>query len=252
MPEIRIYRRDIRRRYGEMFTNVMNMHDVAIMRQFLEEFFRPDCQVIRIIAPKNQMTLKILQSASLNKPMTARNEMLFEYYFVCEMMPDSVMQLTESQVRVRQGAAGSLVVAKSLIKGTQLFTAKPTQQLTRNETFIFDMEDEDKMMSNIEDLNEFHSNSGNTPLSSMYPEDAASNMNSVDETSTVSSFDDISKLDLSELDTISKEGVDLDPLSPPIEKLSELLLIMVLDETNRVKEFHIEDFPLSENQTWTA
>eukprot|EP01040_Poterioochromonas_malhamensis_P011680 gene11680-12746_t len=113
------------------------------------------------------------------------------------------------------------------------------------EDFEAELEEEDKLTSNVEDLSEFNSNCVNTSFSSMYPEDTAFTMNSVDETSTISSFDDASKLDLSELDAIYKEA-ELDPLCPPIEKLSELLLIMVLDETNRVKEFQIEDFPLSE------
>eukprot|EP01040_Poterioochromonas_malhamensis_P010223 gene10223-11120_t len=107
-------------------------------------------------------------------------------------------------------------------------------------------EEEDKMTTNVEDLKELNSNSGNTPFSSMYPEDEAFRLNSVDEASTVSSFDDATQLDFEELDALGREAVDLDPLSPPIEKLSELLLIMVLDETNRVKEFHIEDYPLLE------
>ena len=34
MPEIRILRRDIRRRYGEMIVNVANSHDMNLMLQF--------------------------------------------------------------------------------------------------------------------------------------------------------------------------------------------------------------------------
>ncbi len=244
MPEIRIYRRDIRRRYGEMFTNVINMHDVAIMRQFLEEFFRPDCQIIKVLSSKHQIP-KFKPCAVLNKPMTTRHEMLHDYYYSCEMMPDSTMQLLESQVRVRQGAAGSLVVAKSLIKGTKLFAVKLIQQLTRNDTFILEEEAEEKMMmSTFDDLSGVECNYADTPSSSSsYTEDAAVSMNLADDSSSV---DGTSKLDLTELDTINNHEVQLDPLNPPIETLAELVLVMVLNETNRVKELHVEHYPLSE------
>ncbi len=37
MPEIRILRRDIRRRYGEMIVNVANSHDMNLMLQFCND-----------------------------------------------------------------------------------------------------------------------------------------------------------------------------------------------------------------------
>ncbi len=53
--------------------------------------------------------------------MSGAKELLKEYSYHCEMVPDSVFHLQESYVRVKQGYGGSVVTAKWLSKGTQMF-----------------------------------------------------------------------------------------------------------------------------------
>jgi hypothetical protein len=116
MPEIRILRRDIRRRYGEMLLNVANTHDPSLFEKFIEDIFHPDCQIIRN-QPSRSSASNLIIGLVYNKfaPMefvSGTQDLLKEYSYHCEMVPDSVFLLQESYVRVKQGFGGSVVTAK--------------------------------------------------------------------------------------------------------------------------------------------
>lgn len=189
MPEIRILRRDIRRSYGEMFTNVINNHDTELYQKFIDEFFRPDCKVIRSLPP-HEIT-KAFELVVWNGDRNGLEELLLGFVFSCEIMPDSIFQMQETQVRVRQGVKGSLVMTKSLVRGTRLFLVEPTDP-----------------------TNETQNNS--LPSSSQCIE--AGNYRKA--------F-----------------------IFPPVETTSEHVIVMVLDEMYRIREFHIECLSVYDNPT---
>ncbi len=168
MPEIRILRRDIRR-YAEMLLNVANAHDPSLLQRLVEEIFHPDCEIIRS-GPFRSRPSKLIVSFVYNKLdpvelVSGAKELLKEYSYHCKMVPDSVFLLQESIVRVKQGYGGSVVTAKWLSKGTQMFQI---------------------------DVNE-----------------GQSQYNCV-------------------------------PIATPIETMVELRFVLVLDEMNYIKQFHID------------
>lgn len=126
MSEIRVYRNDIRRRYSEMFLNVSNHHDLQLFKKFLDEFFKPDCQVIQVTPFDHELSRVIGQiiRKGVDKALTSLEEFFYAYALHIEMRPDVIVKLKESQVRVRQGYRGSVVVTKFLMKGTQIMTVQ--------------------------------------------------------------------------------------------------------------------------------
>ncbi len=129
MPEIRVLRRDIRRRYAEMIVNVVNSHDVSLLQKFCHEMFRADCQIIRPNPPPNQISKVIAelvyQEGSHYCRCSGFDYLFSEYSFHYEMMPDCIFLLQESSVRLKQGFGGSIITLKLSSKGTQTFLIEP-------------------------------------------------------------------------------------------------------------------------------
>ncbi len=50
IPSIRILKRDIRRKYVQMISNVMNSHDVSLFSSFIDEFYHPNFLYFSFIA----------------------------------------------------------------------------------------------------------------------------------------------------------------------------------------------------------
>ncbi len=125
MPEIRILRRDIRRRFGEMIANVVNSHDISLLRQFCNDMFRPDCQIIRLNPPPNLVSRVIAElvyeEVSRYSNFSGFHSLVDEYTFHYEMIPDFVFLLQESHLRLKQGFGGSVVTMKFSSRGTQTF-----------------------------------------------------------------------------------------------------------------------------------
>lgn len=226
MPEIRILRRDIRRRYAEMFINVANNHDLTLMERFFEEFCRPDCKVVRVLSPNEQFekTMKLLTLKNIDHTVSDLKDMIHAFAFNYEMMPDTIFRLTGCQVRVRQGVSGSVVIAKSRVKGTRLFIAEETGISSEESS------------SSSDDAS--YSSNCSSPVTT--PQSPASLSSSSSLTSTSPHNIKI------ENSSVANRRHRWIPVTPPVETSSEGFFILMLDQTHHIQQFHFEYITQSE------
>ncbi len=137
---------------------------------------------------------------------------LKEFLYACalnlEMRPDTIARPQEAQVRVPQGYRGSVVVTKSLMKGTLIMTV---QKNPRQEICNYQMPNVDSLQGEYVPLYEV----------------------SIDSSCSESKR--------------RKVDVPWTPVIPPIETIGEMIFLMTLDEANQVQQFHLEYHPISEN-----
>ncbi len=125
IPAIRIFRRDIRRKYAEMLTNVLNSYDLDLHRRFLQEFGNPDLiQVFRSYPPD---LLEKLSRKPHNVGIDSLIEGISRQYLA---IPDIVFQLSDVKVCQRLNTPGSKIVASSMVRGTMLYSIVRTQKYT--------------------------------------------------------------------------------------------------------------------------
>ncbi len=211
MPELRILRHDIRRKYGEMFVNVTNSCDLVLMRRLFGEFVRPDC-VIDCGTPKSNI---YHQCHSTNSGDIER--FLHAFAMTCEMMPDHVLRLQECQVRTRQGAQGSIVILTTLATCGQPFNPNSLQiQRTQNKL--------------KHDRNDNHNNSSSTLH---IPQSDSSNE---------SSQPLLLPLSLNK----AGERYELTLAPNPVEIVASICFILVLDENHFIRQMIIENKLISE------
>jgi hypothetical protein len=124
-PELRILRRDIRRRYGEMFMNVMNSHDIGLFSRFVRHFCIPTCQSWEInstcsadVEARTATPLLLAHHMGNSVEIIQRTRVLFE------MVPDLTVRFSNVQVTVATNDKGSKVSADITIIGTHLFNPK--------------------------------------------------------------------------------------------------------------------------------
>mmetsp|Transcript_20138 Transcript_20138/g.21885 ORF Transcript_20138/g.21885 Transcript_20138/m.21885 type:complete len:272 (+) Transcript_20138:14-829(+) len=130
MPELRVMRHDIRRKYGEMLVNVTNNCDIFLLSKFFADFGRPDCDIASITPVGSEVRRNI--DLVLFNGQDRENIKIRDFLDIMntsfQMMPDQVVRLLESQVRVRQGTQGSVVMFKVLAKGSKAFSIYPMQE----------------------------------------------------------------------------------------------------------------------------
>mmetsp|Transcript_20258 Transcript_20258/g.22003 ORF Transcript_20258/g.22003 Transcript_20258/m.22003 type:complete len:291 (-) Transcript_20258:120-992(-) len=209
MPEIRVYRRDIRRKYSEMFLNVINNHDLVLLGKFIDEFFRPECQVIQVTPLDNEFSKVIEQviHKGVGRSVSGLKEFLYACALNLEMRPDTIVRPQEAQVRVRQGYRGSVVVTKSLMKGTLIMTV---QKNPRREICKYQMPYVDSLQDEY------------VPSYELYTDPSCSQSKR------------------------RNADVPWTPVIPPVETIGEMIFLMTLDESNQVQQFHLEYHAISE------
>ncbi len=110
----RLLKSDIRRNYAQMFTNVINAYDGALMRRFVTEFCIPNVQLIDF-APEN---------IPYGLPPLAHQigmKNILKYWASNSMViPDFVCQTQSVQLCVDPSTNRSRVVCKTLFKGTKV------------------------------------------------------------------------------------------------------------------------------------
>ena len=140
MPAIRIFRRDIRRKYAEMLNNVLNSYDLELHRRFLEEFGNPD--LIQIIFQSYPADLfEKLSYAPRIEGIDSLVESIGRQYLT---VPDIAFQLSDVKVCQRLNTPGSKVVATSMIRGTMLYSIVPTQRSIQDNDHELSSEKEDR------------------------------------------------------------------------------------------------------------
>lgn len=114
-PQIRIFRRDIRRKYATMFNNVVNSHDSSLLSQFLKEFAVPHFEALEEIPENLEIKLyrmKVIQGQDQFVRMLGLNYL---------MMPDSFFRLTDVKVCQTLNISGSRIILHSEMTGTMLY-----------------------------------------------------------------------------------------------------------------------------------
>ncbi len=117
MPELRILKRDIRRSYPDMLNNVMNSHDVNLFSSFVDRFYSGECTMVQIFpenAPACFNSIKI-QGAEALKRKQRMNDLV---------TPDSVINVSNSQVCKRLHENGSRVLGNFDVAGTGIYLPK--------------------------------------------------------------------------------------------------------------------------------
>lgn len=127
IPAIRILRRDIRRKYGEMLMNVLNCCDLDLHRKFLNEFAVPHLSQHFLVFPP-EMLARFHFSPQF-QGIEAMIESFRRQYMVT---PDITFQLSEVQIYKRLNTPGSRIVAKSYVRGTILYSLIPSEQLVED------------------------------------------------------------------------------------------------------------------------
>lgn len=110
LPNLRIVKRDFRRRYTEMYNNVMNNHDADLLDRFLRDFCTPECRFV------------INMPAGVSPPVQQGIEQIVRYTMQASVtMPDNFQALSNSKIHVALGTPGSRIISTVLFKGTVLF-----------------------------------------------------------------------------------------------------------------------------------
>ncbi len=122
IPEIRIFRRDIRRRYVEMFNNVLNSYDLELHRRFLKEFGNPNLTQVLKSFPVD--LIKKLNREPRVEGIDSLVEAFGKEYLA---VPDIVFQLSNVKVCQSLNTSGSKIVATLIVRGTMLYSIAPTE-----------------------------------------------------------------------------------------------------------------------------
>ena len=127
----RILKRDIRRDYGTMLTNVVNSGDYDLVKQFYTQFFSPNLQSVTRETPYNDFNPLVKMSFCVDHTI---HDILRTY----QTLPDIVFQLENAQIIRKKHERGSIVKLSFQIKVTPLFAQElPIDiQLTEKEKDI--------------------------------------------------------------------------------------------------------------------
>ncbi len=231
MPEIRIMRHDIRRKYGEMFANVTNYHNLALFKGFFDDFFRPDCPIIKVSPSNNEVDKNILFILFDGK--TRESISIKEFLQIKDasfrMVPDQILRLQECQVRTRQGSQGSVILMKGVLKGTKVLSAYPLRRNQGDSLSSMDEKQVDSLCSNSPSISSSSSSDeGVSPLSSM--------------SLSVSS----SPLKIQSDGDKNDRRYYLELAAVPLESVAAVAIIMVLDENHYIRQFFVEYRCISE------
>jgi hypothetical protein len=125
MPTLRVLKRDIRRKYNEMWCNTINNHDPSLVAKFFTEFAMPNIRMTTAGPdPQNPCYATYMEEkVRTRKPemMVGTDDIVKGMVVAFHMTPDLIVRMERSQVRVREGDSGSVVVADFEMRGTQVF-----------------------------------------------------------------------------------------------------------------------------------
>jgi len=110
LSELRIVKRDIRRRYIEMYNNVMNIHDHSLLSRFLNDLCTPTCSYIISLPGHNLLAVKRGIKEIFLHAMESQLK-----------IPDGVQCLTDGKIHVSLGKPGSRIISSISFRGTVLY-----------------------------------------------------------------------------------------------------------------------------------
>ncbi len=117
IPSLRILKRDIRRKYVEMISNVINSHDPTLFSSFIDEFYHHNCSSTHTF-PNN--------AESFFRPHLLKGKESLKSFHTstCHLLPDGVVRHSENQICKRLNESGSRIVGKVETTGTMIYLPK--------------------------------------------------------------------------------------------------------------------------------
>ena len=124
MNGLRVLRSDIRRKYPEMYTNVMNSLDGKLISQFFQKFCSNN--IIYECIKKEQCEIGKFAAALVPKPVVGISSLIpfMVTFFTPTIFADMVLRLKSSKVIVTQGVPGSRIVAQDHSEMTMLYSVE--------------------------------------------------------------------------------------------------------------------------------
>lgn len=119
IPELRIVKRDIRRKYPEMMLNVMNSHDIKLLESFYDTFTVPNVEVIDRDAPAS-----VYEDYQWPKYSKGTQRYLQAMNMSFQLFPDAVFYLEDVQISVILRERGSRITGKIRAVRTQVHGIK--------------------------------------------------------------------------------------------------------------------------------
>eukprot|EP01040_Poterioochromonas_malhamensis_P006223 gene6223-6697_t len=110
---LHVLKKDIRRKYQEMYSNVINSHDAWLFTSFLKEFTNPNNIVLTITLP-SQPNHPSLYCRGIT-------EIVYGMTSIYLKLPDAVQLYEDIAIHVPHQGAGSRIISKMTFKGTRLF-----------------------------------------------------------------------------------------------------------------------------------
>lgn len=222
MPEIRVLRRDIRRKYGEMMINVTNNTDVSLYEQFFKEFGMPDLRSVfrRSVANKVTRTVDDVVFNGHNPGFSNLSQLVGAYALNAAMMPDWHFKVKDCQIRMRQGYQGSVIILRTVAKGTRIFSVEPKAIIT-------------------EGVGDSLSDNSDSSVSTAFPSSGGSSL-------TPNPFELRSFKRLEEAGYIDRVNYRWVIADPPLDTTAEVIFVMILDEMHHIQQYHIDYNLISE------
>lgn len=126
MPALRILKRDIRRRYGEMFINTVNSHDPSLLAKFLTEFCAPNVRFLTKEPPANSSPESI-ETFRKSKELHKKPDLLIGAEQITSMLgisfitsPDVIIRSKASKLSIREGENGATIISDVSFRGTSV------------------------------------------------------------------------------------------------------------------------------------
>lgn len=110
---LHVLKKDIRRKYQEMYSNVINSHDAWLFTSFLKEFTNPNNIVLTITLP-SQPNHPSLYCRGIT-------EIVYGMTSIYLKLPDAVQLYEDIAIHVPHHGTGSRIISKMTFKGTRLF-----------------------------------------------------------------------------------------------------------------------------------
>jgi len=109
IPKLRIIKRDIRRRYIDMHSNVVNSHDPDLLLRFLKEFCAPNCKHVLTYRERSKTRVSSGIEGIYNHTVTHH-----------QRFPDCVQFFSNTQIQIALDKPGSRIISSVVFKGTKI------------------------------------------------------------------------------------------------------------------------------------
>jgi hypothetical protein len=110
IPALRILRNDIRRRYGDMYINVVNSNDPDLTRRFFYQFGVPNFTYLQNINDDGNGLSQFIRSLYSGDQSNGINQFVNGMIGILRLFSDGVTRLLNFEVRVTQGVPGSRLI----------------------------------------------------------------------------------------------------------------------------------------------